>query len=234
MLKLGISLFFLFAYSGAEGIPLPGHGIAQGKGLTAGMGVGTLKSSGCKMLWSWAGQGNYSYNSNLSGGASIKFVGGNLDSANNLVNQRYSVNAKFTRSEPKYALFAGPVFSFENTDLSELRNEFSNIGDEDNIEIATRCSRMYAEIGSSIGYQSGAGFLLTPNWGISIGHNLDLTFTGTFIASLSSSIAFNLRDRFDKFKNNTENLWLSLEYSTSMSRNSAVIHNVILALALGF
>jgi len=237
LLKLGISLFFLFTCSKAEGIPLPGHSIAQNKGLTAGVGLGMLKSSSCKTLWSWAGQGNYSYNSYLSGGISIKFVGGNLDSANNLINQRYSVNTKLTHSDPRYVLFAGPIFSFENTDLSTLRKEFRNIGGDDeyaNMEIGTKCSRMYEEIGSSIGYQTGFGFLLTPNWGISIGHNMDLTFTGILMASFSSSIAFNLREQFEKFKENTENLWLSIEYSTSLSKSSAVIHNFILGLALGF
>jgi len=232
LLKLGISLFFLFTYSNA-GIPLPGHGIAQSKGLTAGMGVGTLKNSGCKSLWSWASQGNYSYSSNLSGGISIKFLGGNLDSANNLVNQRYSVNAKFKSGNPTHVLFLGPVFSFESINLSSLRKEFTGIGIDENDDSETKCSRLYADIGSSIGYQIGAGFLLTPNWGVSVGHNLDLTFTGTPIAAFSSSVAFNLREQFEKFKSNTENLWLSIEYSASMSKSS-IVHNFVLGLALGF
>lgn len=232
LLKPAISLFLLFAYSIAGAIPLPGHAIAQSKGLSAGMGVGVLQSSNCKTLWSWAGHGDYSYSSNISGGASIKFVGGNLDSINNLVNQRYSVNAKFMFNEPKYVLFAGPIFSFENTDLGTLRNEFTNFGDDDGG--GTRCSRMYEEIGSSIGYQSGASLLLAPDWAVSVGHNLDLTFSGSFIASISMSIAFNLRNQFEKFKDNTKNLWLSLESSTSMSKNSSVINNFILGVALGF
>jgi len=231
--KLGISLLFFLTCSYA-GAPLPGQDGAQSKGLTAGMGFGTLNSASCRALWTWTGHGSYSYNSYLSGGASIKFLGGNLDSAN-LINQRYSVNAKVMHNQPSYALFIGPVFSFENTDLSALRKEFSSIGDDDDdIGTDTRCSELYAKIGSSIGYQSGFGFLATPNWGFSFGHNLDLTFKGIFIASFSGAIAFNLREQFEKLTENTENFWLSLEYSTSLSRNSAYVHSIILGLTVGF
>jgi hypothetical protein len=230
--KLGISLLFFLTCSHA-GVPLPGQDGAQNKGLTAGMGFGTLNSTSCRTLWTWAGHGSYSYNSYLSAGASIKFLGGNLDSANNLINQRYSVNAKITHKQPNYALFVGPVFSFENTDLSALRKEFSSIGGDDD-RTDTKCSESYAEIGSSIGYKSGLGFLATPNWGFSFGHNLDLTFRGIFIASFSSAIAFNLREQFEKLTENTENFWLSLEYSTSLSRNSTYVHNIILGLTVGF
>jgi len=230
--KLGISLLFFLTCSQA-GVPLPGQDGAKSKGLTAGMGFGTSNSASCKTLWTWAVHGNYSYNSYFSGGAKLKFLGGNPDSVNNLINQRYSVNAKVTHNQPRYALFIGPIFSFENTDLSALRKEFSSIG-EDGEAIGTRCSELYAEMGSSIGYQSGLGFLATPNWGFSFGHNLDMTFKGIFMASFSCAIAFNLRDQFEKLITNTELFWLSLEYSTSLSRNNANIHNIILGLTVGF
>ncbi len=231
--KLGISLLFFLAYSYAD-VPLPGQSVAQNKGLTAGMGLGTLKSTGCRTLWTWTGHGNYSYNSYLSGGASIKFLGGNLDSANNLVNQRYSANARVTYSRPSYALFIGPVASLENTDLSVLRKEFSNIGEYDNEGTDTQCSELYAKIGHSIGYQSGLGFLATPNWGFNFGHNLDWTIKRILIVSFSGAIAFNLREQFDTFVENTKNLWLSLEYSTSLYKKSTNVHNIILGLTVGF
>jgi len=231
--KLGISLLFLCAYSGA--IPLPGQGIAQSKGATGGMGVGSLIYSECKTLYTWTGHGSYTYKSFLSSGLGLKFLGGNIDSKNNLVNQRYSVFAKFMRNKPEYALFIGPIFSFENTDLSALRKEFSQIGEENTeVNTETKCSDLYASIGSSIGYQSGGGFLLTPSWGIGFGQNLDLTLKGTLIFSYSGLVAFNLREQFEKLKENTENFWLSLEYLASMSRNNTVAHNVILGLSVGF
>ncbi len=226
-------LLILSVNSHAIGIPLPGHGIAQDKGLTAGMGLGTINSTNCKTLWTWTGHGNYSYNSHLSGGASIKFLGGEPDSMRNIINQRYSIDAKIAHSQPRYVLFIGPVFSFENTTLSDLRREFSNMGNH-NENVKTHCDELYGEIGSSIGYQSGVGFLATPNWGLNFGHNLDLAFNGAFIASFSASIAFNLREQFEKLKENTRNFWLSLEYSTSVSKKNINIHNIILGAALGF
>jgi|TergutMp193P3_1026864.scaffolds.fasta_scaffold04927_3 hypothetical protein len=226
-------LLILSANSRADGIPLPVQGIAQNKGLTAGIGLGTINSADCKTLWTWTGHGNYSYNSYLSGGASIKFLGGDLDSAHNIVNQRYSIDAKIAHSQPKYVLFIGPVFSFENTNLSVLRKEFSNTRDH-NEDVKTQCSELYAEIGSSVGYQSGIGFLATPSWGFNFGHNLDLTLNKVFIASFSGAIAFNLREQFEKLMENTRNFWLSLEYSASFSKKNIGIHNVILGAALGF
>jgi len=232
LLKLGISLFLLFTYSHAD-IPLPGQGIAQSRGVTAGMGFGTQNHANCKTLWTWTGYGQYSYNPFLSGGISIKFLGGNLDSANNLVYQRYSANAKIMNNRPRYALFIGPTFSFENTNMNALREEFSNRGEENRSN--TECHNLFANIGSSIGYHSGIGFLATPNWGFSLGHNLDLTLKGVVITFFSGSIAFNLREQFEKLIENTKNVWLSLEYSISLtSKDKIEAHNIILGLAVGF
>jgi hypothetical protein len=228
---VGLLLFFLYTNSNA-GIPLPDSYIAQNKGLTAGMGFGTRSYTSCKTLWTWTGYGQYSYNSVLSGGASIMFLGGNLDSAYNFIDQKYSLNSKFMYNQPKYVLTIGPVFSFKNTNLSALRKEFSNIGIDEKTE--TECETLLDKTGSSIGYQSGIGFLITPNWGLNFGHNLDLTFKGIATPSFSGSIAFNLRDMFKKLMENTENFWLSLEYSISVIKDKHSTHDIILGLAVGF
>lgn len=186
-------------------------------------------------MWTWTSQGTYSYNSTLSGGLNIKFLGGNLDSANNLIWQRYSANAKFAYSQPRYAFFGGPVVSFENTDLNALRSDFSNIGHGNEEDVSdTECRNFFEKIGTSAGYQSGIGFLATPIWGFTFGHNLDLTLKGLFMASFSGSIAFNLREQFERFKENTKNVWLSFEYSTTLIENRTNTHNIIIGLVLGF
>ena len=232
--KLAISLLFLVAYPHATGVPLPGQTIAQVKGLDAGMGFGLIKHKGCKTLWTWTSQANYSYDSLLSGGPSIKFLGGNLDSVNNLVYQKYSASGKIMHNRSRYALFIGPVLSFENTNLNALRKEFSTIRENRENENPTECHDLFAKFGSSIGYHSGGGFLATPSLGFSFGHSLDLTLKGTFIVSFNSSIAFNLREQFERLKENTKNLWLSLEYSIMPNRNKDNDHNFILGLAVGF
>jgi len=237
--KQDISLLALLlaftAVSSAE-IPLPKQDIAQNSGLTAGMGIGPLNSTNCKTLWAWTSHIHHSYNSFLASGASIKFLGGNLDSSNNIINQRYSINTRIMRNNPKLTLFVGPAFSFENTNLSALRKEFSNIGMDESADIRTdtQCSSIYEKVGSSIGYQSGAGFLVTPRWGLSFGHDLDLTLKGTIMATFSGSIAYNLRELYEKLMNNTKNFWLALEYSALLSESNTSIHNVILGLAVGF
>jgi len=235
--KLGISLLFFITCSHATGIPLPSQNMDQGKdkGLNAGMGMGIVKHTGCKTLWTWTSQADFIYNSFISGGPSMKFLGGKLDSANNLIYQKYSISGRIMYRKPRYVLFAGPVFSFENTDLQALRGEFTNIGKkEEGNENITECYDLFSKIGSSIGYQSGIGYLATPNVGFSFGHNLDLTLKGTIITSFSGSIALNLREYFEKLKENTKNLWLSFEYSISPKANKPSSHNIILGLAVGF
>jgi hypothetical protein len=236
--KLVISLLFLFTYS-QTAIPIPNQGITQSSGLVAGMGLGSLVRSNCNKLWTWTIQGNYYYNSLISSGPSIKFLGGNLDSENNIVNQRYSGNLKFSHTGEKYTLFIGPVLSFDNTNLNTLRNDFSLIGD--NYEALdhepsnnTECNELFEKMGSSIGYHSGAGFLLTPNLGLTLGHSFDWMLTGTYLASFNTSIAYNLRQYFEKLMQNTKNSWLSLEYSISPNQSKGNIHSLILGLALGF
>jgi len=229
-LAVGVLLLFPFANSNA-GTPLPGLYIAQNKGLTAGMGFGTRSYTACKTIWTWTSYGQYSYNPMLSGGASIVFLGGDLDSVYNFIDQKYSLNLKFTYNQPKYVLAIGPIFSFKNTNLNALRKEFIH-----GVEpiVRTDCEDLLNKTGSSIGYQSGIGLLLTPNWGVTFGHNLDLTFKGTFTPSFSGSIAFNLRDVFEKLIANTENFWLSFEYSISMIEDNHSTHDIILGLAVGF
>ncbi|GBU24669.1 hypothetical protein R83H12_01303 [Fibrobacteria bacterium R8-3-H12] len=230
--KLVISLLFVFTYS--QAVPLPNNGIMQSNGLIAGMGLGTLKHAGCKNLWTWTIQGSYVYNSHISSGPSLRFLGGNLDSENNLVNQRYSANMKFIHAKEKYALFIGPVLSFDNTDLNTLRNEFSHIGEGHEILSNTECKELFEKIGSSAGYHSGAGFLPIPNLGFTLGHSFDWMLTGTYIISFSASVAYNLREHFEKFMENTKNTWLSLEYSISPNQNKNNTESLILGIALGF
>jgi hypothetical protein len=230
----GLLLLFLLANSHAD-IPLPNRNIAQVKGLSGGAGLGSLRHSGCKNLWTWNAYGKFSYDSTITAGPSLKFSGGNLDSTKNLVYQRYSINVAFNYIQPSHAMFIGPVFSFENTTLGNLIDEFSHIGGNENPQATeTKCSELFSEIGSSIGYQGGIGFLLTEDWGLAFGHTLDLTLKGTYLIAFSGSIAFNLRNHFEKLIENTKNVWLSLEYSASYTKKSLSIHDLILGLALGF
>jgi len=231
-----ISLLLLAQAASLADIPLPNRNIAQSKGMSAGVGFGSQIYSKCRNLFTWTGYGNYSYNQIFSAGASIKFSGGILDTISSIIYQRYSINTMFARVRPKYVLFLGPVFSFENTDLQDLFDEFQHIGSNEEKEDRgeTECGEMSSVVGSSIGYQSGIGYLINSDWGVAAGHVLDLTFSGNYLLSLSASVAFNLRGRFEKLKENTQNCWISLEYSTDFTKSSINIHNVLLGFALGF
>ena len=231
--KLAISLFILFANLYAD-VPMPGHSIAQSSGLTAGLGIGTQRQmhSGCKALVTWTAQASYAYKPFLSSGASINFLGGNIDRANNLINQKYSINLKVMHNKPKYALYSGPILSIENTDLSELRDEFINRRDEQ-IEY-TECRNLFEAVGSGIGWRGGVGFLPFKSWGMNFGYGFDWTLKNYLMVHFSSGIAFNLREHFEKLKNNSKNFWLSLEYVLSPSKSYTNTHSITLGLTLGF
>jgi len=217
-----IIIFALITTSYATGIPLPNLSVAQSNGIVAGMGIGTLKYAGCKTLWTWTAQGSYSYNSFLSSGPRIKFLGGNLDSENNIVNQKYAAYANFTYRQPDYALFWGPVASFEIIDITSLSEENT-----------TECGDLLSETDLSLGYQSGIGFLITQNWGINFGHSMELMLNGAYTIAFSGAIAFNLRDQFENFVANTKNFWLFLEYSPTLIKAN-ISNHVILGFAVGF
>jgi len=231
--RLVFSFLLLTAVISSADIPMPSGNIAQSKGLNGGVGFGTLNSSKCKTLFTWTGHADYSYSSLVSSGVSIKFSGGTLDSINSVVSQRYSLNVMFNKILPEHALYIGPVFSFDNTDLQELMDDFSQIGSSHARE-QTVCSEGFSEIGASIGYKSGIGFLLTPDWGLSFGQNTDFMFSGSYLFSASISAAFNLRNQFEKLIENTRNVWVSIEYFTSFTKKSFGTHSIIFGLSLGF
>ncbi|GHV17700.1 hypothetical protein AGMMS49938_18580 [Fibrobacterales bacterium] len=205
-----------------------------------GLGFGSMVNTKCRSLWTWNAQATYYYNSFFAGGTGLKFMGGNLDSANNLIYQRYSLQGYFYTDKQKYALFISPIFSFDNTSLSTLSDEFRRIGNdyeipaENEIRTNTECRELFEEIGSSIGYQTGLGYQITPIWGFSFGHSTDWIFKGNYIVSFSGSFAFNLREFSQRLLDNTQNLYVFLEYSNSFTKFSNPMHFLILGFMVGF
>jgi hypothetical protein len=227
-MPLLLVLLFLAGATHA-GLPLARQAVALDSGVSAGMAMGFAGRTHCNNLWNWQGQIEYAYTDWASAGASLKFYGGKLDSGSSLVYQRYSLQAKFIRLQPRYALFFGPIFSFDNTDLSALRNASNNT------ETRGGCAETFGNPASSVAYHTGGTYLFGESWAALLGHTFDITFDGEYQAGFSLGLAFDLHKHLERFRQNTQSAWLSAEANANFTAASWLpIYSVLFGLAIGF
>jgi hypothetical protein len=224
-------LFLLFAACLANaGLPLSRQSVAQDSGLMAGIAMGFAGRAHCNHMWNWQGQVEYAYTDWISAGASLKFYGGKIDSASSLIYQRYSLQAKFIRARPRYALFIGPVFSFDNTDLAALRGSIGR-----DTSAISACAETFGNPGSSISYHAGGTYLFTESLAGILGQSFDIAFDGAIQVGISLGLAFNLHPYLGRFGENTQSSWLSMEMTTNFTSASWYpIYNVLFGLSVGF
>jgi hypothetical protein len=148
------------------------------------------------------------------------------------VYQRYSLQAKIIRLQPRYALFIGPMFSFDNTDLSALRNK-NNSGYS--AEPRSECAETFGNPGSSVAYHAGVTYLFSESWAVLLGHTLDIAFDGERQAGFSLGLAFDLHKHMERFSQNAQSAWLSAEANANFTSASWMpIYSVLFGLAIGF
>ena len=78
-----------------EPIPLPKQSIYMEKGIQAGIGLGTVWRTSCQARFQWLGGVEYAYTPRISGSASARMFGGNLDANSSLVYSRYFINGRY-------------------------------------------------------------------------------------------------------------------------------------------
>jgi hypothetical protein len=237
-------LFLIFvvltAASWGEGtIPLPRQTLYLARGLGGGVGLGKVGRNGCQSMSVWQVQGEYAYSPGLSGGVNMKIYGGNVDTAVSIVYQRYYVHGKFHYASPRYDLYLGPVFGFDNTNLKTIRREIGGIGDGgdegDTTATASACADLYGAQGVSLGYEAGMGALLHPDWGMMVGHSFDLTTGSDAQFAVSLALAFNLWNHWERLRENLQGSWVVLEWNANLSLSSTTpLNSVVLGITLGF
>ncbi|MBR6435672.1 MAG: hypothetical protein IKS45_04135 [Thermoguttaceae bacterium] len=107
-----------------EAIPLPGQTAYLGEGLSFGLGFGVYDPlAECDCMGAWQSQLEYFYKEWLSGGANVRFFGGDLDRDAMVLYQRYRLNIRFHGVSDRYDLYAEPFLGFENTSISAFRKQ---------------------------------------------------------------------------------------------------------------
>jgi len=216
-------------------IPLPRQTLYLSEGIGGGFGLGSVGRKGCQSMSVWQAQGEYAYSPSLSGGMNMKLFGGNVDKQNAIVYQRYSLHSKFHRSAPKYDLYIGPVFGFDNTDLKAIREEIHSIGGVTGDEPNARCAETFGAQGMSLGYEAGMGAVLHRDWGAVVGHTFDVTTSGDTQFAVSLALAFNIWNHWERLRRSLQGSWLVVEWQSNLALASQdPVNSVVFGVTLGF
>lgn len=221
MLRLFLTVLSLgFALASAEvrdgGIPLVRQTAYQSRGMNLGLAAGALRPGGnrCHVLGQWQGTGEFFYWKNMSGGASIRFYGGDVDKNYALMYQRYHLYARWHFPwGSRFDFFLSPVLGFETTNLSKIReDEKDDAGGTAEEDEKNLCKDEYSLNGFSSGGEAGAGFRISDDWGVYGSAKIDYNMNKVGQVSLTPGIAFNLRNYSDFLKNSFLGSWISLEF----------------------
>lgn len=236
-----------------KNIPLPRQTAYTGKGLSIGFGAGIFNpTEDCDCMGVWQGQLEYFYADWISAGIDGRFFGGDLDSDVMVMYQRYRTNVRFHKAWNNLDLFVEQVFSFENTSISELRDQLESRGrysekvtadsasvdvdgaesveispaDSSSEEFQKRhkesCERMLSLDGFSIGLGAGFGLNVSRLWGFTGSALFEYNFSNVMELSLVPGVAFNLREVWPWARKNLLSMWIVGEFGLQRYFNRGV------------
>lgn len=229
-----------------KSIPLPRQTAYTGKGLSIGLGAGIFDpTEDCDCMGIWQGQLEYFYTDLISLSLDVRFFGGDLDSDVMVMYQRYRLNLRFHKAWQNASLFLEPVLGFENTSISEFRNELKNHGKkpeplknddipswvediirdssaQDSVFTDKPCERMLSLDGFSVGLGLGAGMKVSRLWGVTGNVLFEYNFSQAMQLSLIPGVAFNLREVWPWSKKNLLSNWISFEFGGQRYFNRGV------------
>ncbi|MCL4100542.1 hypothetical protein [Fibrobacter sp. HC4] len=235
-----------------KNVPLPRQTAYTGKGLSIGLGGGIYNpTEDCDCMGIWQGQLEYFYADWISGGIDVRFFGGDLDSDVMVMYQRYRTNLRFHKAWQKLDIYLESVLAFENTSISELRDQINSrgkystevVGDftddmpdwvvgvttdtilvEDTTFVKDKeaCERMLSLDGFSVGVGAGFGLNLTRLWGVTGSVLFEYNFSKVMELSLVPGVAFNLREVWGWAKKNLLSTWIMVEFGAQRYFNNGV------------
>lgn len=231
-------------------IPLPRQTAYTGKGLSIGIAGGIFNpTEDCDCMGIWQGQLEYFYREWISLSIDVRFFGGDLDSDVMVMYQRYRLDLRFHQTWKNMALFIEPVLGFENTSISEFRNEMRHHGkqpvakneesdipswvtsvlgdslDRDSLPVPENdepCERMLSLDGFSVGVGGGVGVNLSRLWGVTGSVLWEYNFSRAMQLSLVPGVAFNLREIWPWARKNLFSTWISFEFGAQRYFNKGI------------
>ena len=223
-----------------ENIPLPGQTAYMGEGLSFGLSLGVFDPlDGCDCMGAWQSQIEYFYTDWLSGGANVRFFGGDIDRDAMVVYQRYRVNVRLHKVSDKLDLYAEPFMGFENTSISAFRKqvrgqksperhywwETTTVAedDEDSVQVENDdCQKLFSLDGFSIGLALGGGYNLTRLLSATGEVHVEYNFSKELLLNIMPGIAFNLREVWPWAKRTLRSTWVSFEIGGQKTFNRGI------------
>jgi hypothetical protein len=199
-------------------IPLPKQSAYTGKGFTVGIGAGAFDpSEECDGMGVWQGQVDYFYTPWLSGGAEVRFFGGDMDSENSLLYSRYRVFGKFHFAFQSLSFYLSPMVGLETTDISEIRKDLKGRDDDDadedvdTLSEKSNCEKMFSLDGFTVGIEGGAGWAFSKYVGAFVAVQYEYSFSKAQLLTVTPGLGLNLRSIWGWAQKNTNSLWITLE-----------------------
>ena len=225
-----------------ENIPLPGQTAYMGEGISFGLSFGVFDPlDGCDCMGAWQVQTEYFYTDWLSGGANVRFFGGDVDRDAMVMYQRYRINVRFHKVvSERFDLYAEPFLGFENTSISSFRKQVRGEkvperhrywweepdepeDDTDSAQVENDdCQRLFSLDGFSIGLGLGGGVKLFRLFGLTGGVHVDYNFSKEVLLSIVPGVAFNLREVWPWAKRTLRSSWISFEIGGQKTFNSGI------------
>lgn len=233
-----------------EAIPLPGQTAYLGEGLSFGLGFGVYDPlAECDCMGAWQSQLEYFYKEWLSGGANVRFFGGDLDRDAMVLYQRYRLNIRFHGVSDRYDLYAEPFLGFENTSISAFRKQvrgkkveeqhywWEKSTDADNKVRAQKeeeieedstlvekdnCQKLFSLDGFSIGLGVGGGVNLSRLFGATGEIHVEYNFSKELLLNVMPGIAFNFREVWPWAKRSLRSAWISFEIGGQKTFNRGI------------
>ena len=222
-------------------VPLPGQTAYMEQGLSFGMGFGIYDPlDECDCMGAWQVQLEYFYSDWISGGADVRYFGGDLDRDAMVMYQRYRLNVRLHLPSDEFDLFAEPFLGLENTSISAFRKqvhgkkhekkqhfwwEDSEDEDEvDSLEIDENddCQKLFTLDGFSIGLGLGGGYNLTRYFSVTAGAHVEYNFSKSLLLNIVPGVAFNLREVWPWAKRTLRSTWISFEIGALKTFNNDI------------
>ena len=222
-------------------VPLPGQTAYMEQGLSFGMGFGVYDPlEECDCMGAWQVQLEYFYSDWISGGADVRYFGGDLDRDAMVMYQRYRLNVRLHLPSDEFDLFVEPFMGLENTSISAFRKQvhgknregkrhywWDDSEDEevvDSLEVNENdnCQRLFSLDGFSIGLGIGGGLNLNRLFGLTGGVHMEYNFSKEFLLSIVPGVAFNLREVWPWAKRTLRSSWISFEIGGQKTFNRGI------------
>jgi len=203
------------------------------KGIQAGIGLGTVWRTSCQARFQWLGGVEYAYTPRISGSASARMFGGNLDANSSLVYSRYFINGRYHFQPFDHMdFYAGPGLGFDNTSFQTIRNDLGSSAADSNV---SSCQEAFDFNGPSLGGEMGLGWLPVQRFGLTASNSFEVNYQEKLRYTFSLGAAIRLIDLWLRLQNNLSSAWVYMDWVNTQTWGVPDAENsFLLGFSVGF